>query len=91
MLQKADVAGLSFNTYKGLGHSVQMQELEDLKMWLGKAVPDYKNHVLVRMGMKARQQYVRKGIATSSRLSTSADLCFYAADLWSWSHHLHGH
>jgi predicted esterase len=31
--------GLSFNTYKNMGHSAEVQELEDLKRWLRKVVP----------------------------------------------------
>lgn len=32
--------GLSFNTYANMGHSAEMQELDDLKNWLKKVVPN---------------------------------------------------
>ncbi|KIK67623.1 hypothetical protein GYMLUDRAFT_36362 [Collybiopsis luxurians FD-317 M1] len=33
-------AGLSHNVYPGVGHSTNMQELEDLKAWIAKVVPE---------------------------------------------------
>jgi predicted esterase len=32
-------AGLSFNKYKGLGHSADIEELDDLKKWLKNVIP----------------------------------------------------
>jgi len=32
-------AGLAFNIYKGMGHTVDNQEQEDLSEWLRKVVP----------------------------------------------------
>lgn len=31
--------GVSFNTYPGLGHSADVQEIKDLADWLNKVVP----------------------------------------------------
>ncbi|KAK7049743.1 hypothetical protein VNI00_005774 [Paramarasmius palmivorus] len=34
-----DTRGLSFNTYAGVAHSTNIQELSDLKTWIGKVLP----------------------------------------------------
>ncbi|ESK86807.1 lysophospholipase i [Moniliophthora roreri MCA 2997] len=34
-----DVTGLSFNTYHGVAHSTNIQELSDLKTWISKVLP----------------------------------------------------
>ena len=34
-----DVKGLSFNTYKGVGHTTCEEELENLKEWIKKILP----------------------------------------------------
>lgn len=31
--------GLSFNSYPGVGHSTNMQELDDLRMWIKRVIP----------------------------------------------------
>ncbi|KAJ7223956.1 Phospholipase/carboxylesterase/thioesterase [Mycena rebaudengoi] len=35
-----ELKGLSFNTYNGIGHTTNQKELDDLKGWLKKAVPE---------------------------------------------------
>ncbi|KAJ3841425.1 Phospholipase/carboxylesterase/thioesterase [Lentinula raphanica] len=35
-----ELAGLSYNVYPGVGHSTNMQELEDLKGWIAKVIPE---------------------------------------------------
>jgi len=34
------LAGLSYNVYPGVGHSTNLQELEDLKAWIAKVIPE---------------------------------------------------
>ncbi|KAJ3895598.1 Phospholipase/carboxylesterase/thioesterase [Lentinula edodes] len=35
-----ELSGLSYNIYPGVGHSTNMQELEDLKVWIAKVIPE---------------------------------------------------
>lgn len=35
-----ELNGLSYNIYPGVGHSTNMQELEDLKVWIAKVIPE---------------------------------------------------
>jgi hypothetical protein len=34
------LSGLSYTFYPGVGHSTNMQELEDLKAWIAKVIPE---------------------------------------------------
>lgn len=31
--------GISYNIYEGIGHTTNQKELDDIRTWLGKAVP----------------------------------------------------
>ncbi|KAE9404822.1 Phospholipase/carboxylesterase [Gymnopus androsaceus JB14] len=35
-----EMAGISYNVYPGVGHSTNMQELDDLKTWIAKIIPE---------------------------------------------------